>query len=303
MPRLEVKINTTNEAVDWVRTLLAASAREVQMIECPLTSSSGWDWQICLYLPESAALRKVTQLLSPLQRTGLISEPETAIVAETQPDATEGLHRVGRFVILHPDAAYQAADQEILLRLAPRFAFGSGFHPATFLALRLLEQHIVPGMQGLDLGCGSGILSIAMAKLGAEVLALDNDETAVQATQQAIQDNQLTPQQITVQAGSLGQGSALGHWMNGELSEAVPVIAPAAAFDLIVANILARIHITLASDYQRAIRCSSPARLLITAGYTTEFAAEVNAALTATGFEQINCERFEEWVAYAHRLS
>ena len=97
-------------------------------------------------------------------------------------------------------------------------------------------------MQVLNLGCGSGILSVALAKLGAGVLALDNDPAAVQAAKANVELNAVQ-QQVTVMQGSLGTGARLGHWMGWMALGEVQPIQGQAAFDLIVANILARVHI------------------------------------------------------------
>ena len=219
---------------------------------------------------------------------------------ETKSPASQNspIHRIGqRFVVLATDAVYQPCPDEILLRLKPSLAFGSGLHPATMLSVRLLERYVTPGMKALDLGCGSGILSVAIAKLGAQVLALDNDAIAVQATQATIQDNQVEAQ-VTVQCGSLGDGSSLGHWMSGTLTQEVSTVQ-ASDLDLIVANILGRIHITLAADYRNALR---PNGLLITAGFTTDQELEVVAALQTVGFEALKYKRSGDWIAIAHRL-
>jgi ribosomal protein L11 methyltransferase len=229
-------------------------------------------------------------------------------VVEEKPALVEGgnslVHRIGqRFVVIGTDApTHQNVADEVTLSLGSSLSFGSGLHPATRGCLKLIERYILPNFNVLDLGSGSGILSVAMAKLGARVLALDNDPIAVQATQDTVHLNQVE-EQVTVKEGSLGQGSDLGHWMGGEVLNSVPTINATGTFDLIVTNILARVHIALAPDYQRAL-CRSDAQtgLLITAGFTTDYEDEVNQALIKEGFEAVDCERFNEWVVLAHRL-
>ncbi len=156
-------------------------------------------------------------------------------------------------------------------------------------------------MTVLDLGSGSGILSVAAAKLGAKVLAVDNDGVAVQATQDAIHLNNVE-QQVTVMKGSLGQGSTLGHWMGGTIGT-VPSIQADVSFDLIVANILARIHIALAPDFRQSLRHTDKNRgLLITSGFTTDQEEAVSTAIVESGFEALEREPLDEWVALAFRL-
>lgn len=242
-----------------------------------------------------------------MQRTGLTTELQTSVVEEKPIDLeiiNPLVHRIGqRFVVLTDDASYQSeVAEEVILRLKRSLSFGSGLHPATILSLRLLERYIVPGMNVLDLGSGSGILSVAMAKLGASVLALDNDDFAVHATEDAVKLNGVE-QQVTFRNGSLGYGSQLGHWMGGNISGQVSTIQPTGTFDLIVANILARIHIALAPDLQRAIRrTKAEGGLLIAAGFTTESEDDVTTALRNVGFAAVDCERLNEWVALAYRL-
>lgn len=312
MPWIELSIDTTREAIDWVCTLLGSVdyAGTVQMMEYPPSEDAqGWPLQVCLYLPAQTSrmqLEKIVDLLSPLQRTQLISAPQIAQV-EHKPDPVTPAHsltrRIGqRFVVLPAAGADQPEAGQIPLRLATSFAFGSGLHPATVLALELLEKYVLPEMQVLDLGSGTGILSVAMAKLGAQVLALDNDQIAVQATQATVCHNQ-SESQVTVRLGSLGQGSHLGHWMGGDLPNAVPAVQPESSFDLIVANILARVHLTLVADYQHALRRSAKAGFLITGGYTTDYESEVDAALTSAGFKLVEPARSQEWVALVHQLA
>jgi ribosomal protein L11 methyltransferase len=321
---MELSLDTTHEAVDWVCTLLAEikdidDVRITEYADPSLSqpaegdvSQSSWAFTIRFYLNHEACSRErveqVVNLLLPLNRTGLATELQISRV-DDKPTQHEGLkpfiHRIGqRFVILAPNTPYQSeAADEISLRLKTTFSFGSGLHPATMLSLQLIERYIVPSMNVLDLGAGSGILSVAMAKLGATVLALDNDSTAVQATQDSVYRNNVE-QQVTVMEGSLGGGSDLGHWMGGNTSENMTKVEATERFDVIVANILARVHIALADDFHRALRRTTAyPGLLITAGFTTDYEGEVVSSLTEAGFETIDCERFNEWVALAYRLA
>lgn len=324
MSWMELSLDTTHEAVDWVCTLLAEikdidDVRITKYADPNLSqpekrdlSQSSWTFTIRFYLDHETCSRKhvekIVNLLLPLNRTGLATELQITVV-DDKPTQDERLnpagHRIGhRFVVLTPYTPYQAeVADEIPLRLKTTLSFGSGLHPATMLSLRLIERYIVPTMNVLDLGSGSGILSIAMAKLGATVLALDNDSTAVQATQDAVSWNAVE-QQVTVMQGSLGSGSDLGHWMGGDTTENVPKVEATERFDVIVANILARVHIALAHDFHRALRrTAAHPGLLITAGFTTDYEAEVVSSLTEAGFKTVDCERFNEWVALAYHLA
>lgn len=338
MSWIELSLDTTPEAVDWVQTLLAGTdyqgevqvtaysdldsrcrketavgeteAREIEAGEIE-TLLPDWAFTICLYLPYDIRVRtritEIESVLSPLHRTGLTTELQAAIVEEkpVPPAALSSLiHRIGeRFVVLPENLHYQSETaNEVPIRIKTSLAFGSGLHPATRLSLQLLERHIAPEMQVLDLGSGSGILSVAIAQLGAQVLALDNDRVAVASTQDAVERNHVEAR-VRVMEGSLGGGSELGHWMGGEISDHIPTVKAIAEFDLIMANILGRVHVALAEDYRQALRQTHPqGGKLLTAGFTTDHEAAVTTALSAAGFTVIDSERFNDWVALAYQL-
>ncbi|MFM7450561.1 MAG: 50S ribosomal protein L11 methyltransferase, partial [Leptolyngbyaceae cyanobacterium] len=309
MSWLELRVDTTQEGVDWVRTLLATESFSGEMLLAPYpddseqVTDSNWEFTLSWYLPYNSEARRqvdaIAHQLAALQRTGLTTELQVSVVEQPTDIGKPVAHAIGqRFVILEPGVDYPGKDNQILLRLQPSLAFGSGLHPATRLSLQLLEQHIKPGMQALDLGCGSGILSVAMAKLGALVLAVDNDPIAVDATQTAVRANGVEAQVIVLQ-GSLGAGRQLGHWMGGEAGEDLAALPVTPQFDLIAANILARVHVALAQDYRQTLKQSG---LLVSAGYTTDHAADVAIALTEVGFTAIDEIRFDEWVAVVYQV-
>lgn len=324
MSWMELSLNTTQEAVDWVCSLLASTnyTSDIQIAKYTEPNSYKlvaqdiiqpcWAFTVCFYLPCNAHTNvrrsEIIDLLSPLERVGLATPIHTDVFEEKPAHPEElspVIRRIGkRFVVLSSNAPdHSEAVDEVTLRLKTSLAFGSGLHPATILSLQLLERHILPAMNVLDLGSGSGILSVAMAKLGARVLALDNDSIAVQSTHDAVNRNGVE-QQVTVMEGSLGNGSGLGHWLNGNIITNVPTIEPTAAFDLIAANILARIHIALAPDFRQALRqTDTQAGRLILSGFSIDYEDAVTTSLKEEGFEVIDCERLDEWVALAFALS
>jgi ribosomal protein L11 methyltransferase len=328
MSRIELSLDTTREAVDWVCTLLAdaaydgnirmahygaglAESDDLNALEgaiAPSRDRDSPDWAFTLYLDlqadQSHQYAILEQALNPLVRTGIATPLRPVSAAESAAVQTDGQvlkYRVGqRFVIsAMPLPSRDYGDQDLPLYIPPSLAFGSGCHPATQLSLQLLERSVRPAMSVLDLGSGSGILSVAMAKLGAQVLAIDNDDVAVQASQDAVRRNGLISQ-VTVMKASLGEGSDLGHWMGGEIGDAVEKITPKSTFNLIAANILARVHIALAADFRQSLQ---PEGLLMTAGFTVDYEEDVRAALSAVGFETIAAERSQDWVALLHRLT
>jgi ribosomal protein L11 methyltransferase len=305
----ELSLDTTYEAIDWIRTLLATHGVTQPLAiqpHRPQADEPDWDFTLRLYLSTATTTRQVQAIaaaLHPLHRTGQTSQLRQHPVAEIPTVDQPRLTRCGQRVRLQSSDRPPTRDRhpdDISITLKPTLSFGSGLHPTTRLCIRLLERHITPGMTTLDFGSGSGILSILMAKLGATVLAADNDPTAVQATRAAVADNHVTDR-VTVIQGSLGQGNNLGHWLGGEAiaHQAVGDMTP--HVDLVVTNMFARIHIALAPDFRRILERSPHAGYLLTAGYTQDYEADLCTALQQSGFHLITTERQDEWVAHLHQ--
>ena len=136
-----------------------------------------------------------------------------------------GVERVGRRLVVCPTwIEYAPRAREVVIRLDPGMAFGTGQHPTTCLCLEALESRLRPGEEILDLGTGSGILAIAAALLGAaRVVALDNDPVAVGVARQNVAVNGVEGR-VQVLEGSLGDAGPLPD-------------ADASRFDMILANI------------------------------------------------------------------
>ena len=99
-------------------------------------------------------------------------------------------HISDRIVVKPTWEEYEPSEGEIMIEIDPGMAFGTGTHETTSMCMRALEKYVKPGMSMLDAGCGSGILSIAAAKLGAaDVLGVDIDEEAVRVSQENFELN------------------------------------------------------------------------------------------------------------------
>ncbi|MEZ4670514.1 MAG: 50S ribosomal protein L11 methyltransferase [Anaerolineae bacterium] len=191
--------------------------------------------------------------------------------------------RIGRKLFIRPlwiEVEMQPDDIEIALD--PGMAFGTGTHPTTQLCMEALEDLVTPGIKALDLGCGSGILAIVAAKLGAShVLALDNDPIAVKVTVENIEQNGVA-EKITPQEGSLET-----------------VVTSARRFDLIVVNILARIIIAMCDQHLGEV--VRPGGLAIFSGITLEQADDVETALRKTGLEPYRRRQEGDWIVIEAR--
>jgi ribosomal protein L11 methyltransferase len=193
------------------------------------------------------------------------------------------VHRLGRNLVIRPSwRPYERQPGDIVIELDPGMAFGTGLHPSTQLTLAALEEEIRPGMRVLDLGTGSGILTIAALKLGAaQVVALDVDEVAVSAARGNIARNDLGGA-VTLGVGTLGVEAARG----------------LGRFDLIAANIIARIIADLAPEFARHL---APGGLLLASGIIVDRRDEVVAALTAAGLTLVGEDQSGDWVGLRAR--
>ena len=151
------------------------------------------------------------------------------------------VERVGERTVICPAwRRYRARPSDVVVRLDPGMAFGTGQHPTTRMCLVALEKRVRAGCRLLDLGAGSGILAIAAAKLGArEVVALDTDPLAVAVAEKNVALNGVEGQ-VTVRPGSLGE-----RW---------PDSPPFRPFDCIVANINAETIVRLAPALVDALK-------------------------------------------------
>ena len=191
---------------------------------------------------------------------------------------------VGHRLMIKPswvDLDPAQTDGRIVVELDPGIAFGTGYHPTTYTCMEALEDLVQPGMRVLDLGTGSGILTITALLLGAgSVVALDIDGQAVTAARQNFR-------RLRVQDKvSLAKGS---------------VPHPAAAegtMDLAVANISAR---GVADRSPFILRSLRPGGMLVASGLLATQRPEVDDAVLALGFTpELEWPR-EEWLTLGYR--
>lgn len=188
--------------------------------------------------------------------------------------------RLGPHFWIQPswELATEAQADDTIITLDPGMAFGTGLHATTQLCFELLRDYLRPSQSLLDVGCGSGILSIAAAKLGAgQILAVDNDEAAVAATAANAALNQ-TDQQIDVQYGSLN-------------------VVEAKDWEVVVVNILAAIIMPML-QHEQLLTYAADGGYLIFSGIVEEQANQFIAVLNEAGGTVVSTARRDGWVAF-----
>jgi len=261
-----------------------------------------------------ALCRRIEEGLWHLGQIHPMGEPAVRELAETDWAEAWKKHyrplRVGQRLLITPSwLAPDARPGDLVIRLDPGMAFGSGLHPSTRLCLAFLEQQVQAGDHVLDLGSGSGILAIAAARLGAaSVLARDIDRVAVRAAGENAQTNGVA-HIVRVEEGSLPDS---GSELAGS-DEACVGGHPAAQgreprqasgrwrgpWDVVVVNILAEVIVELLGQGLASV--VAPDGRLILAGIIQPRAADVQVALLAQGMTIAGRLEEGDWVALLAR--
>jgi ribosomal protein L11 methyltransferase len=205
--------------------------------------------------------------------------------------------KLGRRVVIRPSwREYRPEGDEVVIDLDPGMAFGTGLHPTTRNCVLLLEEAVRPGARMLDAGCGSGILSLAALKLGAgSALALDVSAVAVEATRENARINGLA-EQVDARLATLEGADGEPYF---PLPPGITILGgEIGTFDLVVANIIARVIAQLAPALVRATR---PGGTLIASGIIQERRDEAVEPLIAAGLVDIREVVEGDWVTLIGR--
>ena len=189
---------------------------------------------------------------------------------------------VGEALVIVPTWLENPYPERIPVWMDPGMAFGSGTHPTTQLSLTLLEKSLTESTPGemIDLGCGSGVLSIAAAKLGVEkVLGVDIDLDAVQVSHENARTNAVSTH-VEFKAGSIQEIMSLGEGVKGA--------------SLVVANIIAPILEDLFDEGLGAL--VFPGGKIILSGILKEQLPAILSCLKRAGFKPPEIQQQEEWV-------
>ncbi len=312
----EIKVKTTSEASEAVSNMLYEIGAEGVLIEDPndpvYTNSKESDWDYidieevkrhleyegavvkCYFdgadVASSDIQDKIAHLkgrLAQIESFGLEGGPLSVELKElenTDWNSEWKKHykpfEVGNKLVIKPSwEDYSDTNDRLIIEIDPGGAFGSGTHETTSMCMEMLEENVTPDVDVFDIGCGSGILGIAAAKLGAKsVVAVDLDEAAVMTSKENAERNKVDSR-FDVRHGNLMdvvQGQA----------------------DIVVANIIADIIILLSKDVKTFMK---PGGLFISSGIIDTKVDDVVNGLEASGFEIVEVRRRGEWAAILSR--
>ncbi|WP_153123369.1 50S ribosomal protein L11 methyltransferase [Peribacillus tepidiphilus] len=302
----EIAIHTTNEAVEPISNILHEAGASGVVIEDPLElvkerrDEFGEIYQldpndypeegviIKAYLPVTSFLGETVEGIKEAINNLILYDIDLGLNSVTISEVNEEewatawkkyYHPVKiseKFTIVPTWEEYEPHSDEIIIELDPGMAFGTGTHPTTVMCIQALEKTVQPGDTVVDVGTGSGVLSIAAAKLNAKsVLALDLDEIAVKSAKLNAKLNKVH-EVVTVRQGNLLDG-----------------IQDSA--DVIVANILAEVIVRFTNDAAKIVK---PGGYFITSGIIQQKKQEVKESLLAAGFIIEETLSMEDWIAF-----
>ncbi|NMB09009.1 MAG: 50S ribosomal protein L11 methyltransferase [Tissierellia bacterium] len=184
--------------------------------------------------------------------------------------------KVGENIVIKPTwEEYEKAKDEIIIELDPGMAFGTGTHETTILCIRALEKYVKENSIVYDIGTGSGILSIAAAKLGAKkVVAVDLDQVCVRVANENIKINKV---------------DSIVEVKKGNLFDVIDSKA-----DLIVSNIIAEVILDMINSLRDYLFDEG---IFIASGIINEKVEMVKEALIENGFKILEINKMEEWAS------
>ena len=300
-----ISVVTTHEGADLIANILMELGAAGTEIDDPslvneYIDAGLWDYTdlpraedtetvtVRAYLPEDARLE--SSLLALAERIAALRHAGATLGAGTishsfvaDEDWAETwkayIHteKIGERIVVRPTwEEYTPSADEIVIELDPGAAFGTGAHATTAMCLRWLEHLVSPGMRVYDVGCGSGILAVAAAKLGAgEVIAMDYDPVAVSVAEENIRQNNV-------------------HNVVACESDLLSACEGAAPAELITANIIADVIIRLFAQLDRHL---APGGTLLASGIIDDRIADVEHAAAQHGFTVLDMTCEKEWAA------
>jgi ribosomal protein L11 methyltransferase len=303
----EISIHTTNEAVEPISNILHEAGASGVVIEDPFELTKEREDQfgeiyqlnpndypeegviVKAYLPVNSFLGETVEAIKESINNLIIYNIDVGINKVTISEVHEEewatawkkyYHPVKiseRFTIVPTWEEYSPVNSdELIIELDPGMAFGTGTHPTTVMCIQALERTVKARDKVIDVGTGSGVLSIAAAMLEAEqIRAYDLDEVAVRSARLNIKLNKVS-EVVTVAQNNLLDG------------------VEDLAADVVVSNILAEVILRFTEDVARVVK---PEGYFIASGIIQPKKDQVKEALIQVGFEIEESILMEDWVA------
>ncbi|WP_160721786.1 50S ribosomal protein L11 methyltransferase [Bacillus sp. USDA818B3_A] len=303
----EISIHTTNEAIEPISNILHEAGASGVVIEDPFDLTKEREDQfgeiyqlnpddypeegviIKAYLPVNSFLGETVEAIKESINNLILHDIDLGLNKVTISEVNEEEWATAwkkyynpvkiseRFTIVPTWEIYEpVSSDELIIELDPGMAFGTGTHPTTVMCIQALEKTVCPLDRVIDVGTGSGVLSIAAAMLGAEdVRAYDLDEVAVTSAKLNIKLNKVNDRVVVAQ----------NNLLDGVEENSA---------DVIVANILAEVILRFTDDVARVVK---PGGSFIASGIIQPKKDVVKDALIASGFEIIETILMEDWVA------
>jgi ribosomal protein L11 methyltransferase len=303
----EISIHTTNEAIEPISHILHEAGASGVVIEDPFELTKEREDQfgeiyqlnpddypeegviVKAYLPVNSFLGETVEAIKESINNLIIYEIDIGKNKVTISEVNEEEWATAwkkyynpvkiseRFTIVPTWEIYTpVSSDELIIELDPGMAFGTGTHPTTVMCIQALERTVRPGDRVIDVGTGSGVLTIAAAMLGAEdIRAYDLDEVAVTTARLNIKLNKVN-HRVTISQNNLLDG------VEGNSA------------DVVVANILAEVILRFTKDVARVVKRGGS---FIASGIIKEKKDLVKEALVEAGFEITETILMEDWVA------
>jgi ribosomal protein L11 methyltransferase len=296
---VEIKIRTAPENEDIVSHILYESGAGGLAIEDPreietLKQNKGdWDFieqslldhdddtiVICAYFSEEQDTDMIaSEIVQKIETRGLGIVQFSEVDESSWEDNWKAFYktvRLGERLVIKPTwEKFQQSEGDIVIELDPGMAFGTGSHETTAMCTEFLEKYIRKDMTVIDVGCGSGILSVAAAKLGAsKVIAIDLDPMSVRISRENFIHNKVEDIAVAV---------------HGNLLDVVDTSA-----DLVVINIVAEVVAGVIPDIMKRLNKDG---LIIASGIIESKLDLVKSALINNGLSIIEVKKLNDWCA------
>jgi ribosomal protein L11 methyltransferase len=296
---IEVKIRTKAENEDIISNILYDNGANGLAIEDPndiaalSTRAEEWDFIdadlikgdfdgiiLKAYFSEEDNIKQITKRIRELVEGEGLGEMDLSEIDESDWAENWKTHyktvRIGKKIVIKPSwEDFSPEEDDIVIELDPGMAFGTGSHETTIMCIVALEKYIHPGMTVYDVGCGSGILSVAAAKLGAtKVLGIDLDPMCIRISSENFQSNSVDD---------------VAHASLGNLLDVIEGKA-----DIVVANIIAEVVAGLIPDLKYYLNDDG---IVITSGIIHEKLDLVEDAFLQNGYKLIETVQLNGWCA------